>query len=1380
MANISDYYKIVGIFIRSKKHLLQGDRKYLTFVFVLIFTLLALGIISPLLIEYKKNNWSSTVENKKQYIRNNCIALFKEKEESLLNKVDDFVEILKEESSESAELKVSHKNGANGNENGDSIQEGQISIWKEFEFENYSFELLDKSGKLVLWSRQFITENLLDSLKKRQYKETFFLDNPVRSYLVCKVDVKLRNSNNKEETYKLFFAEQLEKKYSLLNNQHRSVSFSKELTDYFGTDIQIYYGEDESTPVDGRFFSFQIKNKKNKTIAIVNAAVPTLNSSLNSFKEVVLNVQTAIIIIAFLLLVLGLRTDFKSIKYPSVKVLLFLIFVVLLRVLLLYLNIPGKLLWEGLSNPSYFSSTLGGGIVKSPIELFVSSILFLVFVIYLFNNSASFKMVNLDKISQIANSSKINISNYIYIFLIVLTVFINFSILRSLAASVKSIIFDSSIEYFSEADIIPDFINLFINSSVLVLVSGFVIAIVVINNLGLKIIKENEEIHKAIVTYVQKITKRELFVKNTPTLLLISLYIIGSLLYIIIQNEPLITFPLLLIVLILLFFLTVRVNSIRKSPISNYVILTIISSVIGIMLMNHFNEIREKESFTVIANELNRKNENLLNFLTVEALIESRNAEELPIYMKSGMTDFNALAFRIWVNAAMSKENLLSSVSILNKKKKIIGSFSNGIPMEQRVPQLLEVMPVTELKTIELPYPSAVNEQDKSKRDFIVGIVPIEEKSRVLGYISVSILRSDENDFSSVFLRAARNSEPVGMQVFANREKKFSEIQGLSIFEIVNGKGKIIKSDFNLSGHFVSKISKAQYNSEGKAWFNFQIYGSGYIVYAVKSTYENEERIVVVAQKDKEYVWNLFNFFKLFSIHALLILFIGLFLILERVYRNSKISLFSYSNISKIRKVDFRSIISNKKGMSFKSQLLISFLIISLIPLIALAIYNRQNVAVKGDKLIETALRENSDMVKKHIRTQLKNNPGRDILTAAEKAKNELGLFFTIYQGSKMVYTTNSDLRKATVISDIINPQAYNSLVFKGVNEEVINDSFEGISYKTYVNRTKISNSIYFIEVNNLFNVIHNPFSAIEIDVFLFGTYSLGIILIIFISTLLANKISSPIRKLTIATKAVAMGDLSMKIDQTEQGELKNLIDGFNYMTEEIKKNQEELAEVEREIAWREMAKQVAHEIKNPLTPMKLNVQQLIASYGDKAKNFDSLFDKVTKIILQQIDTLSQIASEFSRFARMPGLKLSKVNLKVVCGEIKNLFGEEKIDVCIVIKTENVEVEADDNNLRRMLINLIRNSIQASATKVVLELSDYDNIISISVSDNGNGIPIDIQGMIFNPHFSTKKTGMGLGLKLAKRFMESIGGSITLGKSDELGTEFIMKFRTYD
>ena len=133
MANISDYYKIVGIFIRSKKHLLQGDRKYLTFVFVLIFTLLALGIISPLLIEYKKNNWSSTVENKKQYIRNNCIALFKEKEESLLNKVDDFVEILKEESSESAELKVSHKNGANGNENGDSIQEGQISIWKEFE-----------------------------------------------------------------------------------------------------------------------------------------------------------------------------------------------------------------------------------------------------------------------------------------------------------------------------------------------------------------------------------------------------------------------------------------------------------------------------------------------------------------------------------------------------------------------------------------------------------------------------------------------------------------------------------------------------------------------------------------------------------------------------------------------------------------------------------------------------------------------------------------------------------------------------------------------------------------------------------------------------------------------------------------------------------------------------------------------------------------------------------------------------------------------------------------------------------------------------------------------------------------------------------------------
>ena len=127
---------------------------------------------------------------------------------------------------------------------------------------------------------------------------------------------------------------------------------------------------------------------------------------------------------------------------------------------------------------------------------------------------------------------------------------------------------------------------------------------------------------------------------------------------------------------------------------------------------------------------------------------------------------------------------------------------------------------------------------------------------------------------------------------------------------------------------------------------------------------------------------------------------------------------------------------------------------------------------------------------------------------------------------------------------------------------------------------------------------------------------------------------------MTKATDSVAHGDLNVELDNKEKGEMKDLFQSFNIMTTELRKNQIEISEMERENAWKEMAKQVAHEIKNPLTPMKLAVQQLIISYKDKTKNFDTIFEKVSSTILNQIENLSLIASEFSRFAKMPSLKL--------------------------------------------------------------------------------------------------------------------------------------------
>jgi nitrogen fixation/metabolism regulation signal transduction histidine kinase len=280
---------------------------------------------------------------------------------------------------------------------------------------------------------------------------------------------------------------------------------------------------------------------------------------------------------------------------------------------------------------------------------------------------------------------------------------------------------------------------------------------------------------------------------------------------------------------------------------------------------------------------------------------------------------------------------------------------------------------------------------------------------------------------------------------------------------------------------------------------------------------------------------------------------------------------------------------------------------------------------------------------------------------------------------------------------------------------------------------------------------------------------------ITILSTLFANQISSPIRQLTRATNAVAQGDLSIQLKNREKGELKELLEGFNSMTSELQKNQNDIAELERENAWKEMAKQVAHEIKNPLTPMKLSVQQLVAAYNDKKTGFDDILKKLSQAILNQIENLSLIASEFSSFAKMPSLKLEEIELVSVIKDTIHLFGDEEAEIKFKSEIEKVLIESDNSQMRRMFINLIRNSIQAKASNINIDLALEDRNLIINISDNGNGIPTEVQNKIFEANFTTKERGLGLGLKLIKRFLENTNGEIKLISSNTAGTVFRIK-----
>ena len=223
------------------------------------------------------------------------------------------------------------------------------------------------------------------------------------------------------------------------------------------------------------------------------------------------------------------------------------------------------------------------------------------------------------------------------------------------------------------------------------------------------------------------------------------------------------------------------------------------------------------------------------------------------------------------------------------------------------------------------------------------------------------------------------------------------------------------------------------------------------------------------------------------------------------------------------------------------------------------------------------------------------------------------------------------------------------------------------------------------------------------------------------------------------------------------------------------------LSEVERQGAWREMAKQVAHEIKNPLTPMRLSLQHLEYSIQ---RNDDNIKEKITKtiqLLIRQIDSLSTMAEEFSSFAKMPEPKIEVIDFKLVLTDAKLLMEREMgQQITMDLPDSEIWINADPHQLGRVFNNLFKNALQAipdnrvAKVKVLAEIKDAK--VFIQVVDNGKGIPEELYKKIFSPNFSTKNSGMGLGLAISKKIVNQFGGTITFNSTMDVGTTFTLSF----
>jgi len=379
-----------------------------------------------------------------------------------------------------------------------------------------------------------------------------------------------------------------------------------------------------------------------------------------------------------------------------------------------------------------------------------------------------------------------------------------------------------------------------------------------------------------------------------------------------------------------------------------------------------------------------------------------------------------------------------------------------------------------------------------------------------------------------------------------------------------------------------------------------------------------------------------------------------------------------------------------------------------------------------------------------------------------------------------LLATSRSEIFTRQLLSHRMNRLVYEKLSQGNSSEYIHNEHIGKMQYiSAYVPLMNSDNEFlaylnlpYFTQSGALARDVTNLVVAV------INVYMILMLLILLISVFLAERITQPLRMIQNRIAQVSLSQKNEMIHYNRSDEIRGLVEEYNYMVQELERSAGLLAQSERESAWREMAKQIAHEIKNPLTPMKLNVQHLQRTIAE-GKDDPEMVNRISATLIEQIDSLSAIAREFSDFAKMPQARHTRINLVPKLNSLQQLFetsDRAKIDIDMGGHTR-AYVMADKEQLMRVFINLVKNGLQSipegreGLIRIKLE-TDTHGMVKVSISDNGKGIPEEIRDKLFQPNFTTKSGGMGMGLAITYNIIRSLGGRIWYDTLIHEGTTF--------
>ena len=796
---------------------------------------------------------------------------------------------------------------------------------------------------------------------------------------------------------------------------------------------------------------------------------------------------------------------------------------------------------------------------------------------------------------------------------------------------------------------------------------------------------------------------------------------------------------LVFIILILSFFPT----ALKRKDI--FVPAFLLSTLFLYICLHHYSS---RRSFSLIQSSLKNiviSQEHWGNFLMDQSISEMEEKKEA-ILSFAHNPDLSDFAQSLWRETSIAKFNWYSSLEIWNPEGKVFSRFSLNVPKLNPADFNLPISQDWSMSYQSIPFMG-------KEKNFLVGYKDWFDKeihqARTILTLSV--------DYDMLpFLYSAN---PYFELIRVTSLPSLNQVDfRFAVFDL---KGKLLFNPNKISSGIPPSLLERIHSSNDSIWSSFKDKNKKFSSFYFRT----DNRIYSFFMPKKNFINYSVEFLKLLFIYIVTFLFSSFIINIILKKKKLKNPLWSFSN-----------------------KVYASFIAVAIIPLLLFTFFTRsfferifaQQFTEKAEVHANFAYRVMEDLyifLQQEEPSSLRTPPEDLVLWISSTISNDVNL----YQDGRLISSSRREFYDSGLLPELIDGEIYYKIQFENNPFYTQHQKIGDYSFHTLTIPFLYQDSFFLISLPFPFQkqeISKATEEFIEFLVFI-SIFFVGIVLLF--ARGMGAMIITPIKKLLAGTKEVSLGNLEVSIKHRPQDEMRTLIDGFNAMIKSLKKHQQELTEMSKKVAWAEMARKVAHEIKNPLTPIQLSAEHLLKVYSDKKGDFDHALKESASYIIKEVENLRKIAREFLESSKERALQKELFDLREFIQETISPYKKmllERIEINEIYEGENFSFNGDKDKIRIALRNILINAIEAIRHKGKIEIKlgrEKENLI-LEIKDTGMGMEKAMLENVFEPYFSTKDVGTGLGLSIAKKIIEDHEGFIQISSELGKGTIIMIKF----